>query len=79
MQKDILKQITIGFWKEVRKKRKRYIFSAAAPQRVSVKLSSLRCPTSLTPANFSIAPSVAQHGKTLSEGKFIKETLLKLF
>ncbi|KAK1346595.1 hypothetical protein QTO34_000452 [Cnephaeus nilssonii] len=40
-------------------------------------LKFMKGSTNLTSASLSIAHSIAQHGKALSEGEFIKETLLR--
>ncbi|KAK1341993.1 hypothetical protein QTO34_016746 [Cnephaeus nilssonii] len=40
-------------------------------------LKFIKGSTNLTSASLSIAHSIAQHGKALSEGEFIKETLLR--
>ncbi|KAM4026769.1 general transcription factor II-I repeat domain-containing protein 2A-like [Anomaloglossus baeobatrachus] len=40
-------------------------------------LKFVKSSTNLTSASLSIAHSIAQHGKALSEGEFIKETLLR--
>ncbi|KAK1339027.1 hypothetical protein QTO34_019699 [Cnephaeus nilssonii] len=40
-------------------------------------LKFMKGSTNLTSASLSIAHSIAQHGKVLSEGEFIKETLLR--
>lgn len=56
-----------------------YFLNSSTSKRVNqIKfLKFLKRPTNVTSASFGIAPSVAQHGKALGEGKLIKETLLK--
>ncbi|CAL1531256.1 unnamed protein product [Lymnaea stagnalis] len=59
--------------------RKEYIFHQLQEKKhePNIFLKFLKVPTNLTSASFCIAHSIAQHGKALNEGEFIKETLLK--
>ncbi|KAK1345459.1 hypothetical protein QTO34_007916 [Cnephaeus nilssonii] len=66
-------------WKKSEDERKEYIsrqLHLYKSQSNSI-LKFMKGSTNLTSASLSIAHSIAQHGKALSEGEFIKETLLR--